>query len=130
MRTSPKAHEDSWGELYEDIASCLIISNACDYFNPTNSAPTECVDCACFKLKRSDQNYDGMDCAEAMAQHIIERAMALGGVRSCRMDRTEEATVKQVNVRIWKCSECGRECEELNGAYQYCPHCGAKTQYD
>lgn len=48
---------------------------------------------------------------------------------TCHMDLTETDTY-ELTYRTWECSECGRSCEELWGAYEYCPHCGAKVVAD
>lgn len=33
-------------------------------------------------------------------------------------------TLKGVNANVYECSKCGREYEEVNGSYEFCPHCG------
>lgn len=47
--------------------------------------------------------------------------------RTCHFDQTDEIPTISGMIRVWECSNCGRECEELNGVYEYCPHCGAKV---
>lgn len=45
----------------------------------------------------------------------------------CLMNLTETIETDKGKVRVWECDRCGQECEELNGDYEYCPHCGAKV---
>lgn len=47
--------------------------------------------------------------------------------RTCHFDQTDEIPTISGMIRVWECSDCGRECEELNGVYEYCPHCKAKV---
>lgn len=49
---------------------------------------------------------------------------------TCHMDLTETVETDKGKVRVWECSGCGREHEETNGAYGYCPHCGAEVVDD
>ena len=46
---------------------------------------------------------------------------------TCHMDLTETIVTVYGEICIWKCSVCGQECEEINGVYEYCPHCGAEV---
>lgn len=50
--------------------------------------------------------------------------------RTCHFDQTDEIPTISGMIRVWECSNCGRECEELNGVYEYCPHCKAKVIQD
>ena len=82
MRTSPKAHEDSWDELYEDLSGIYEPGMACVYFScvdPELNEEAECEFCPAKKLIENDPAYAYMTCREAMAQHIVERAQALVG---------------------------------------------------
>ena len=47
--------------------------------------------------------------------------------RTCHFDQTDKIPTTSGMIRVWECSNCGRECEELNGVYEYCPHCKAKV---
>ena len=49
---------------------------------------------------------------------------------TCHMDLTETIETDKGKVRVWECDRCGQECEELNGDYEYCPHCVAKVVDD
>lgn len=46
-----------------------------------------------------------------------------GAERTCSMDVTD---ADHGLYAVLECSECGRSCEEVNGCYRYCPHCGAR----
>lgn len=47
--------------------------------------------------------------------------------RTCHFDQTDKIPTISGMIRVWECSNCGHECEELNGVYEYCPHCKAKV---
>lgn len=50
---------------------------------------------------------------------------------TCSMDKTESLkTEGGETVNVWECSNCGQECEEINGSYEFCPHCGAEVADD
>lgn len=49
---------------------------------------------------------------------------------TCHMDLTETVDFDCVEIRFWECGECGQTYEEINGAYEYCPHCGAEVLDD
>lgn len=34
---------------------------------------------------------------------------------------------KRVTVHVMECSECGRTYEQVNGGYEFCPHCGRRA---
>ena len=36
----------------------------------------------------------------------------------------ETETTTSANVHVMKCTVCGHTCEQVNGDYDYCPHCG------
>lgn len=47
---------------------------------------------------------------------------------TCHMDATDSThTIDGELVVVWECSNCGQEHEEVNGAYEFCPHCGAEV---
>lgn len=50
--------------------------------------------------------------------------------QTCHFDQTDEIPTISGTIRVWECSNCGHECEELNGVYEYCPHCKAKVIQD
>lgn len=50
-----------------------------------------------------------------------------GAERTCSMDVTD---ADHGLYTVLECSECGRSCEEVNGCYRYCPHCGARVVDD
>ena len=83
---------------------------------------------------------DGVDIIEALGleptgpfladdfpRSEVERLAKLIDRPTCHMDCTETIDTDHGKVRVWECDECGRECEEVNGDYEYCPHCGAKV---
>ena len=50
---------------------------------------------------------------------------------TCTMEKTD--TIKTESgeaVNVWECSNCGETCEEINGSYEFCPHCGAEVVSD
>ena len=48
--------------------------------------------------------------------------------QTCTMDKTESCkTEGGETVNVWECSNCGETCEEINGSYEFCPHCGAEV---
>ena len=50
---------------------------------------------------------------------------------TCTMEKTD--TIKTESgeaVNVWECSNCGETCEEINGSYEFCPHCGAEVLND
>ena len=59
-----------------------------------------------------------MTCCEALASLIDQP--------TCTMEKTDSfKTEGGETVNVWECSNCGQECEEINGSYEFCPHCGA-----
>lgn len=50
---------------------------------------------------------------------------------TCTMEKTDYyKTESGETVNVWECSNCGQECEEINGSYEFCPHCGAEVLND
>ena len=50
---------------------------------------------------------------------------------TCTMDKTDSyKTESGETVNVWECSRCGETCEEINGSYEFCPHCGAEVDDD
>lgn len=64
-------------------------------------------------------------------ENIYERVADLIDRPTCSMDKTD-SFLNEVGetVNIWECSNCGQECEEINGSYEFCPHCGAEVVGD
>lgn len=61
-------------------------------------------------------------------QAIVDELADLNDVPTTVLDFTEVTrTVHGEEVRGWECRECGQSCEEMYGAYEYCPHCGRKV---
>lgn len=53
----------------------------------------------------------------------------LADMQTTVLDLTETTrTVHGEEVRGWECRECGQSCEEMYGAYEYCPHCGRRVE--
>ena len=59
------------------------------------------------------------------------------GVGTCHADETETFECvcdgighygKRLTVHVMECSECGSTYEHVNGAYEYCPRCGARIE--
>lgn len=47
---------------------------------------------------------------------------------TCTMEKTESyKTISGETVNVWECSNCGETCEEVNGRYEFCPHCMAEV---
>lgn len=50
---------------------------------------------------------------------------------TCTMEKTESyKTESGETVNVWECSNCGETCEEVNGSYEFCPHCMAEVLND
>ena len=50
---------------------------------------------------------------------------------TCTMEKTDSyRTMAGEIVNVWECSSCGETCEEVNGRYEFCPHCGAEVVED
>ena len=50
---------------------------------------------------------------------------------TCTMEKTDSYETKGGEVvNVWECSRCGETCEEVNGRYEFCPHCGAEVVED
>lgn len=72
------------------------------------------------------------DCTPEGSHTKILRGLAdLIDVPTTVLDLTETTrTVHGEEVRGWECRECGQSCEEMYGAYEYCPHCRRKVVRD
>lgn len=46
---------------------------------------------------------------------------------TCKLEETESYQSERGIVHVLECSECGRECEHVNGSYDHCPHCLARV---
>lgn len=50
---------------------------------------------------------------------------------TCTMEKTDSyKTEGGETVSVWECSRCGQTCEEVNGSYEFCPHCMAEVVED
>lgn len=50
---------------------------------------------------------------------------------TCTMEKTDSIkTESGETVNVWECSRCGETCEEVNGRYEFCPHCMAEVLND
>ena len=50
---------------------------------------------------------------------------------TCTMEKTDSCkTESGETVSVWECSNCGETCEEVNGIYEFCPHCTAEVLND
>ena len=65
--------------------------------------------------------------AEAFGEVLAE----LLDHQTCTMEKTESyKTESGETVNVWECSNCGETCEEVNGSYEFCPHCMAEVLND
>ena len=46
----------------------------------------------------------------------------------CELVETDSYSSACETVHVLECSACGQTCEHVNGAYNYCPNCGAKVR--
>lgn len=72
-------------------------------------------------------DYDPEDDYAITFSPDVKRLADLIDRPTCHMDLTEIIETDKGKVRVWECDECGQECEEVNGDYEYCPQCGAKV---
>lgn len=47
---------------------------------------------------------------------------------TCELEETDSYPSENGWVHVLECSNCGKECEHVNGDYEYCPHCLAKNK--
>jgi len=64
--------------------------------------------------------------AEEGFERIKELEARLHSNGECALEETDSYDVAYETVHVLECSACGRTCEYINGAYNYCPNCGAK----
>ena len=65
--------------------------------------------------------------AEAFGYVLVE----LLDSPTCTMEKTDSyKTESGETVNVWECSNCGETCEEVNGSYEFCPHCMAEVLND
>ena len=51
--------------------------------------------------------------------------------QTCTMEKTDSyKTISGETVNVCECSNCGETCEEINGSYEFCPHCMAEVLND
>ena len=59
---------------------------------------------------------------------MFERLADLIDRPTCNMDMTDTyETADGLKIRTWECDRCGHTCEEVNGSYEFCPHCGTEV---
>lgn len=63
--------------------------------------------------------------AEAIAAWNTRATLGSG---TCKLEETESYPSENGWVHVLECSNCGKECEHVNGDYEYCPHCLAKNE--
>ena len=61
-------------------------------------------------------------------QAIADALNATLGRGTCKLEETESYSSERGTVHVLECSECGRECEHVNGDYEHCPHCLARNE--
>lgn len=96
---------------------------------------------AAASLRESVKRDDWLDVAVAKAvwsacggfkdQAFGEVLAELVDQPTCTMEKTDSyKTESGETVNVWECSRCGETCEEVNGAYEFCPHCMAEVVED
>ena len=66
----------------------------------------------------------GLDERQSFAEYLAD----LIDRPTCHMEHTDTyRTSEGLEIRTWECDRCGRTCEDLNGSYEFCPHCGAEV---
>ena len=83
----------------------------------------------------ADVIYGGTEAYDQMLVRVLRQIVGKGDLfenladlidrPTCHMDLTDTADSAWGEVRSWECSNCGGTCEETNGSYERCPHCGA-----
>lgn len=58
----------------------------------------------------------------------LHDAIATPGRGTCKLEETESYPSERGMVHVLECSNCGRECEHVNGDYEHCPHCLARNE--
>ena len=61
-------------------------------------------------------------------QAIADELNATLWQETCKLEETESYSSECGMVHVLECSNCGRECEHVNGDYEYCPHCLARNE--
>lgn len=73
----------------------------------------------------------GSACGGFKALAFGEVLAELIDLPTCSMNKTGSLkTEGGETVNVWECSNCGQECEEINGSYEFCPHCMAEVVED
>lgn len=73
----------------------------------------------------------GSACGGFKAEAFGEVLAELVDHPTCTMEKTDfYKTENGETVNVWECSRCGETCEEVNGRYEFCPHCGAEVVED
>lgn len=73
----------------------------------------------------------GSACGGFKADAFGEVLAELVDHQTCTMEKTDSyKTISGETVNVWECSNCGETCEEVNGSYEFCPHCYAEVVDD
>lgn len=73
----------------------------------------------------------GSACGGFKAEAFGEVLAELVDHPTCTMEKTDSyKTERGETVNVWECSHCGETCEEVNGRYEFCPHCMAEVVED
>lgn len=78
------------------------------------------------------QKADGKAHMFVPSREEMQRRRLLAWMQECERDDSVTymdltATYGEPEVHEWECSACGHVCEEVNGSYEYCPHCGRRV---
>lgn len=74
---------------------------------------------------------DELDCVvlnDENGEHEPMEFVPKLGSGTCRLEETESYPSERGTVHVLECSECGQECEHVNGDYEHCPHCMARNE--
>lgn len=76
-------------------------------------------------LDSSGRMEDAADTIESLRDRLQTDVLGSG---TCKLEETESYSSERGIVYVLECSNCGQECEHVNGDYEYCPHCLAKNE--
>ena len=69
-----------------------------------------------------------VSCIDEEYEDAYEKERAELGSGTCKLEETESYPSEHGMVHVLECSNCGRECEHVNGDYEHCPHCLARNE--
>ena len=69
-----------------------------------------------------------VSCVDEEYEELYEKERAELGNGTCKLEETESYPSECGMVHVLECSNCGRECEHVNGDYEHCPHCLARNE--